>query len=96
MKGLKNAVFLNLIEFHPLCINSSLISNKKHCNHTGTSLQHLVLPGIALGNNMCNCLEAVMSTQAITLRAHSEMNTSDCKERVGAQEMQVLASAITR
>lgn len=45
---------------------------------------------------MCNCLVAVMSTQAITLLAHSKVNTSDCEERVGAQEMQVLASAITR
>lgn len=63
---------------------------------TGGAFQHLVLPGIPLGNYICNCLVAVMSTQAITLLAHSKANTSDCEERVGAQEMQVLASAITR
>lgn len=75
---------------------SLCLEKKPLCNHTGTVLQHFVLPGIARGNNMCNCLVAVMSTQAITLLAHSKVNTSDCEERVGAQEMQVLASAITR
>lgn len=45
---------------------------------------------------MRNCLVAVMSTQAITLVARSKVNSSDCMKRAGAQEMQVLASAITR
>ena len=78
------------------CVSIYLCLEKTLCNHTGTVLQPFLLPGIALGNNMCNCLVAVMSTQAITLLAHSKVNTSDCEERVGAQEMQVLASAITR
>lgn len=65
-------------------------------NVTVIALQHLVLPGIMLGNYMCNCLVAVMSTQAVTLLAHSKVNTSDCKQGVSAQEMQVLASAVTR
>lgn len=48
-----------------------------------TALQRLVLPGIAAGNCMCNCLVAVVSTQAITLVVHSKVNTSDCKTRAG-------------
>lgn len=44
---------------------------------------------------MYNCLVAVMSTCAITLPAHSKVTTSDCKAGAGAQEMQVLAWAIT-
>lgn len=76
-----------------MCINVLLIWKK---SFAAALVQRRVLLGIALGNNMCNCLVAVMSTQAITLLAQPKVNTSDCEERVGVQEMQVLALAITR
>lgn len=75
-------------------IKKIINTERRKTQLTGGVFQHLVLPGTALWNYMCNCLVAVMSTQAITLLAHSKANTSDCEERVGAQEMQALV--ITR